>query len=264
MIPASSRIVTSTPVPTLRISGLLYFRFRKTAACLQDRPREETRGEAHHDPRLRPRASRSHGLRKTCTEGRELRVSSQNGSCLEEKEMTPNAAPSYVASVLMLYVDLPDTPLRPGPRDHHLARQLYEQGVPMSLVESALLLGSLRRLMRPADLAPSHPFAHWVPSGRHRRTQPLPEGYLDYLRHELRNTSNTPPAEGQKSTFSDALTAWSPLELFNSCLQLKLKIFWLLCARTNPTKYNHGPSGFTTENCSRAATSQTDLSAATK
>jgi hypothetical protein len=66
--------------------------------------------------------------------------------------MSPDAAPSYVAAVLMLYVDLPDTPLRPGPRDHSLARQLYEQGVPISLVESALLLGSPRRLMRPADL----------------------------------------------------------------------------------------------------------------
>ena len=40
--------------------------------------------------------------------------------------MTPVAAPAYVATVLILYVDLSDTPLRAGPRDQWLARQLYE------------------------------------------------------------------------------------------------------------------------------------------
>ena len=65
--------------------------------------------------------------------------------------MTPIAGPAYVASVLMHYVDLPDTPMRPTPQDQAIARQLYDQGVPLSLVEAALLLASLRRLIRPAD-----------------------------------------------------------------------------------------------------------------
>jgi hypothetical protein len=120
--------------------------------------------------------------------------------------MTPIAAPAYVAAVLMLYVDLPDTPLRPGPRDHSLARQLYEQGVPISLVESALLLGSLRRFLRPAELPPLSPIrslGYFQPVITELQQQPLPEGYLDYLRLKLRNASNTPPAEVQKSTFSD-------------------------------------------------------------
>ena len=120
--------------------------------------------------------------------------------------MTPDAAPTYVAAVILLYVDLPDTPLRPGPRDHTLARQLYEQGVPISLVESALLLGSLRRLMRPADLPPLSPIrslGYFQPVIAELQQQPLPEGYLDYLRLKLRNASKTPPAEVQKSTFSD-------------------------------------------------------------
>jgi hypothetical protein len=120
--------------------------------------------------------------------------------------MTPAAAPSYVAAVLLLYVDLPDTPLRPGPRDHSLARQLYEQGIPISLVESALLLGSLRRLMRPADLPPLSPIrslGYFQAVITELQQQPLPEGYLDYLRLKLRNASKTPPAEVQKSTFSD-------------------------------------------------------------
>ena len=39
--------------------------------------------------------------------------------------MTPAAEPAYVAAVLMLYVDLPDTPLRPNPQDQSMAHRLY-------------------------------------------------------------------------------------------------------------------------------------------
>jgi len=120
--------------------------------------------------------------------------------------MTPIAAPAYVATVLMRYVDLPDTPLRPSPRDHALARQLFDQGIPISLVESALLLGSLRRLVRPTDLpslSPIRSLGYFQPVIRELQQQPLPEAYVDYLRLKLRNAFKAPPAEVQKSTFSD-------------------------------------------------------------
>ncbi len=71
--------------------------------------------------------------------------------------MTPAAGPAYVAAVLMLYLDLPDTPLRPSPPDQSLAFKLHEQGVPLSLVEAALSLGSLRRIIRPTDRPPLKP-----------------------------------------------------------------------------------------------------------
>jgi hypothetical protein len=66
--------------------------------------------------------------------------------------MTLVADAAYIAAVLTLYVDLPDTPLRASAQDQWLARRLYEQSVPLSLVESAPLLGLLRRILRPADL----------------------------------------------------------------------------------------------------------------
>ncbi len=71
--------------------------------------------------------------------------------------MNSTAEPAYIAAVLMLYADLPDTPLRPSSQDQSLARRLHQQGVPLTLVESALLLGSLRRLIRPADAPPLSP-----------------------------------------------------------------------------------------------------------
>jgi hypothetical protein len=60
----------------------------------------------------------------------------------------------YTSAVLTLYVELPDTPLRASIQDQRLAHRLFETGVPLSLVETALLLGSLRRLCRPSDVRP--------------------------------------------------------------------------------------------------------------
>ena len=109
--------------------------------------------------------------------------------------MTPVAGPAYVAAVLTLYVDLPDTPLRASAQDQWLARKLYEKGVPLSLVESALLLGSLRRLFRPAVLPPLPPvrsLAYFQPVITELQQNPLPDGYLDYLRLKLRNAAKEP------------------------------------------------------------------------
>ena len=106
--------------------------------------------------------------------------------------MTSASEPAYVAAVLLLYADLPDTPLRPGPQDHAMARRLHEHGVPLSLVESALLLGSLRRIIRAADappLAPVRSLAYFQPVISELQQQPLPEGYLDYLRLKLRRVA---------------------------------------------------------------------------
>ena len=119
--------------------------------------------------------------------------------------MTSAAGPAYVAGVLMLYVDLPDTPLRPGPADQWLARKLYDQGVPLSLVESALLLATLRRIVRPADLPPLPPIrslAYFRPVIAELQLQPLPDGYLDYLRLKLQAAVKRMPNDVQKTTFS--------------------------------------------------------------
>ena len=119
--------------------------------------------------------------------------------------MTPAAGPDYVAAVLMLYVDLPDTPLRPSPRDQWLARRLQEQDVALSLVECALPLASLRRLIRPVDLPPLPPIrslAYFQPVITELQEQPLPNGYLDYLRLKFRSVSKALPSAVQKNALS--------------------------------------------------------------
>jgi hypothetical protein len=111
-------------------------------------------------------------------------------------------AAAYIGAVLVLYVDLPDTPMRYGPTDLALAGKLFQEGVPLVLVESAFLLASLRRLIRPAGSPPLpkiRSLAYFIPVVAELQQQPLPSGYLDYLRLKLARVASRP--DDQKNTF---------------------------------------------------------------
>jgi len=126
--------------------------------------------------------------------------------------MTPPAPDSdpgsYVAAVLILYVELPETPMRASVQDQWQARRLYDRRVPLLVVESAFLLASLRRLVRPADgppLSPIRSLAYFLPVIDELLAHPAPENYLDYLRLKLRRATEQRgiPADVQKKAFSD-------------------------------------------------------------
>lgn len=113
---------------------------------------------------------------------------------------------AYVAAVVMAYVELPETPLSASLQDHRQARRLHERGIPLRIVESALLLGSLRRLVRPADLPPLPPIrslAYFQPVIDELLVHPMPDQYLDYLRLKLNRIAARHPSPVQKNTFSD-------------------------------------------------------------
>lgn len=95
----------------------------------------------------------------------------------------------YVATVLRLYLELPETPSRAGPHDRERANEFHRRRVPLNLIESALLLGSLRRLGRPPEsprLSPIRSLAYFTPVVEELTANPLPDGYLEYLRHKMR------------------------------------------------------------------------------
>ena len=99
--------------------------------------------------------------------------------------MTSAAGSAYVAAVLLLYVELTDTPRRASAYDQAVARSLFERGVPLDVVESALLLGSLRRRNRPGNALPLPPvrsLAYFSSVIDEILQQPLPAGYHAYLR----------------------------------------------------------------------------------
>ena len=113
---------------------------------------------------------------------------------------------AYVAAVIMAYVELPETPLSASLLDHRQARRLHDRGVPLGVVESALLLGSLRRLIRPADLPPLpaiRSMAYFQPVIDELLAHPMPENYLDYLRLKLNRFDARSASPVQKNTFSD-------------------------------------------------------------
>jgi hypothetical protein len=113
---------------------------------------------------------------------------------------------AYVAAVVMAYVELPETPLSASLQDYRQARRLHDRGIPLRIVESALLLGSLRRLIRPADLPPLAPIrslAYFQPVIDELLAHPMPENYLDYLRLKLNRFATRSALPNQKNTFSD-------------------------------------------------------------
>lgn len=103
-----------------------------------------------------------------------------------DSQIDPDA---YVAAVLNLYLQLPETPSRAGPLDRRTALDLYERRVTFLNVEAAMLLASLRRLGRPLDYPPLssiRSLAYFKPTIEELLANPIPDGYLDYLRRKVR------------------------------------------------------------------------------
>lgn len=112
---------------------------------------------------------------------------------------------TYVISVLNLYSDLPDTPSRTNPQDQRQARSWFDSHIPLSVVETALMLASLRRVRPPGipALPRIRSLAYFQPIIEELLEHPVPEGYVHYLRLKLRSIADKiAPAEVQKSTFS--------------------------------------------------------------
>jgi hypothetical protein len=103
-----------------------------------------------------------------------------------DSQMDPDV---YIAAVLKMYLELPETPARAGPYDRKTAIDLYRRRITLLTVEGAMLLASLRRLGRPADYPPLSPIrslAYFKPTAEELLVQPIPDGYLEYLRRKVR------------------------------------------------------------------------------
>ena len=95
----------------------------------------------------------------------------------------------YVADVLRLYLDLPETPRKASLNDKITAIGLHERGIHMTTAESAFLLASVRRLGRSADLpllSPIRSLAYFLPVIQEILDKPVNDDYLKYLRMKVR------------------------------------------------------------------------------
>jgi hypothetical protein len=94
----------------------------------------------------------------------------------------------YVEAVVALYLQLPDTPLKPSSNDRNTASGFFAREIPMTIIEAALLLASLRRLSRNDDqppLSPVRSLAYFNPVIQELYDAPLPDGYIQYLRQKI-------------------------------------------------------------------------------
>lgn len=105
---------------------------------------------------------------------------------------------TYVALVTSQYIELPETPLRANQQDQRQARRWFDAGVPLTTVETALLLASLRRLDRPGDAPPLgriRSLAYFQPVIDELLDTPSSPSYLQYLRSKLHGVlANRPPS----------------------------------------------------------------------
>lgn len=103
----------------------------------------------------------------------------------------PEVAPGYVKAVLDLYRHANGTMGHVRSSDRRLAEELYRRGVSVATVEHALLLATLRRLVRPPEkdpLATVRSFAYYEAVIEELHTTPLDPGYVAYLRAKLART----------------------------------------------------------------------------
>jgi hypothetical protein len=95
---------------------------------------------------------------------------------------------TYRQRVIALYLRLPDTPRRLSRFDLRLLDQLWQRHIPLTVIESAFLLASLRRAARRPDAMPLGPIRslhYFVPVIEELLANPIPESYLAYLRSKV-------------------------------------------------------------------------------
>jgi hypothetical protein len=94
----------------------------------------------------------------------------------------------YVCQVLEAYRKTPGTMGTVRRPDRMLAAQLYQRGVALDVIENALVLAAVRRLIRPANTPPLgtvRSLAYFLPVIEEVLGLKVGPGYFQYLRHKL-------------------------------------------------------------------------------
>ena len=94
----------------------------------------------------------------------------------------------YVRQVLEVYRKTPGTMGTVRRPDRMVAAQLYQRGVALSVIENALVLAAVRRLIRPANTPPLgtvRSLAYFLPVIEEVLDLKVSPGYFQYLRHKL-------------------------------------------------------------------------------
>jgi len=100
--------------------------------------------------------------------------------------MTPKQM--YIRQVLQSDPPTPAAPWSRSRASKRLAAQLYDRGIPLTTVHSAMLLVAARRAFRPTDALPLPPIRtlyYFLPEIEQLTAHPLDPDYIQYLRYKL-------------------------------------------------------------------------------
>lgn len=96
----------------------------------------------------------------------------------------------YVERVLAGYCRTPTCVGKARREDRRLAHRLYDQRIPLYLVEAAFILAALRRLYRPFEAEPITPVRslhYFLPILDEIRQQAIDPGYIAHAEWKVRN-----------------------------------------------------------------------------
>lgn len=94
----------------------------------------------------------------------------------------------YVQSLLDAYRQTPTTAGKVRPADRRLAVQLFEHGVPLSMIQAAFSLAASRRVFRDPEAAPLRPIRslhYFLPVLDEIRCEPIGPDYIRYIEWKL-------------------------------------------------------------------------------
>lgn len=103
-------------------------------------------------------------------------------------KLSINSRSDYVERVLKLYLGLALTPARASRLDRQLAENFYDETIELEQIEAAMVLVSVRRLLRAAgapDLGPIRSLHYFVPVIEEVQNLAISPDYIAYLRGRL-------------------------------------------------------------------------------
>ena len=113
------------------------------------------------------------------------------------------ACKEYVSHVLQAYRATPGTTGKVRKPDRLLAIDLFNKGIPVAIVENALILGAARRLIRPngsVPLPPARSFAYFFPIIEEVQQMEVGSEYFAYIRRKLEKIKvNKPRSPGPQN-----------------------------------------------------------------
>ena len=96
----------------------------------------------------------------------------------------------YLAQVIRLYLEAPDTPDRPSQNDWAIAGDLFRRGIHLDHLAHAIRIAKLRRTLDGQPRESVHSLAYYRAILRGLNEDALDPGYIDYVRYRYEESGS--------------------------------------------------------------------------